>query len=109
MLKSKTVLVIGGGGREHAIVHQLCKSSQIDKILVTPGNGGIATITSNFNPYEIDISNVHLDMSNISSVVTFAKENNVTVVIVGPEQPLVDGIVDAMTAKVLLIYFRRSF
>ena len=92
------VLVLGSGGREHAIVHSLLKSEGVSEIIIAPGNGSILGFDSASN---ILARNAKLDLSNISGVVAFAKEAGVTVVIVGPEQPLVDGVVDAMTTEVV--------
>ena len=87
------VLVIGSGGREHAIAHKMAASSHVQKVLVAPGNGGTALAGGK-------ISNVNLDISNIISLADYALSQNISLVVVGPEQPLVDGIVDAMTAVV---------
>ena len=90
------VLVLGSGGREHAIVHQLTKSNKIDEVIITPGNGGTDTMKVN----DKKITTVNLDLSDIPSLVSYAKEHSVNLVVVGPEQPLVDGVVDAMSAVV---------
>ena len=92
------VLVLGSGGREHAIVHSLLKSEGVSEIIVAPGNGSILGL--NLSASSILVRNAKLDLSDIPGVVAFAKEEGVTVVIVGPEQPLVDGVVDAMTTQV---------
>ena len=94
--KSNIVLVLGSGGREHAIVHQLTKSNKIDEIIITPGIGGTDTIKVT----DKKITTVNLDLSNIPSLVSYSKEHSVNLVVVGPEQPLVDGVVDAMSAVV---------
>ena len=94
--KSNIVLVLGSGGREHAIVHQLTKSNKIDEIIITPGNGGTDTIKVN----DKKITTVNLDLCDIPSLVSYAQEHSVNLVVVGPEQPLVDGVVDAMSSVV---------
>ena len=94
--KSNIVLVLGSGGREHAIVHQLTKSNKIDEIIITPGNGGTDMIKVD----DKKITTVNLDLSNIPALVSYAQEHSVNLVVVGPEQPLVDGVVDAMSAVV---------
>lgn len=78
------VLVIGGGGREHAIVWKLAQSRSVDKIYCAPGNAGISQIAEC-----IDIS-----PDNFDALVDFAKYNWIDISIVGPEEPLAKGIVD---------------
>lgn len=88
------VLVIGNGGREHAIAWKLSQSSLVDKIYCAPGNGGTSS--------EHKCENVNL--SKIDELVSFAKENNIDVTVVGPEIPLVDGIADKFKAEGLKIF-----
>lgn len=90
------VLVIGSGGREHALAWKAAQSSQVEKVFVAPGNAGTAT--------EDKLENVAISVGEISTLVTFAKENNIELTIVGPEQPLVDGVVDAFQAEGLAIF-----
>lgn len=78
------VLLIGGGGREHALAWKLNMSPNLGKLYVAPGNPGTAEIANN----------IHLDISDFSAVAEFSKKNDIDLVVVGPEQPLVDGIVD---------------
>lgn len=80
------VLVIGSGGREHALAWQAAQDSKIAKVFVAPGNAGTAI--------EPKVENVAIDVMDQDSLVAFAKENNVALTIVGPEAPLVEGIVD---------------
>ena len=80
------VLIIGGGGREHALAWQASKNRGVHKIFVAPGNAGTAL--------EKKTENVPLDVMDIDGLLTFAKDNNVDLTIVGPEAPLVAGIVD---------------
>lgn len=87
-----SILLIGGGGREHAIALRLAESRYVKKILVAPGNGGTATSGSK-------IQNVSLAINELSTVVSFAKCNNIRMVVIGPEQPLTEGLVDALTAE----------
>ncbi|MEP3280593.1 MAG: phosphoribosylamine--glycine ligase [Stappiaceae bacterium] len=82
------VLLIGSGGREHAIAWSLAKSPRLARLFVAPGNAGIASIAE-----QADI-----DVSNHSAVIAFCKENAIDYVVVGPEAPLVAGIVDALSA-----------
>ena len=80
------VLVIGGGGREHAIVHTLKKSPQVDHIWCAPGNGGIAQ----------EAECVDIKATDIDGVVAFAKEHRPDLVMVAPDDPLALGMVDAL-------------
>ena len=82
------VMVIGGGGREHAIVKALKKSSEIEMLYCLPGNGGIAE----------DAICVSVDAKDIPGMVAFAKENSIDFAVVAPDDPLVLGCVDALEA-----------
>lgn len=88
------LLLIGSGGREHAIAWKLAQSPKVDKIYVAPGNGGTAV--------ENKCENVNL--SDIKELAAFAKENDIYLTVVGPEVPLVDGIVDEFKAEGLRIF-----
>ncbi|MDA9667341.1 phosphoribosylamine--glycine ligase [Candidatus Pelagibacter sp.] len=76
--------VIGSGGRENAICHSLKKSSKIDKIFCFPGNAGTVSIAEN----------IEFDLSDFENFKKFILNNQIDLIVVGPEQPLVDGIVD---------------
>jgi len=76
--------IIGSGGREHAICQFLKKSKKVKKIYCFPGNAGTKEISENIN----------LDINNFSKFKKFIRDNKIDLIIVGPEQPLVDGIVD---------------
>ena len=76
--------IIGSGGREHAICQFLKKSKKVKKIYCFPGNAGTKEISENIN----------LNINNYSKFKKFIKDNKIDLIIVGPEQPLVDGIVD---------------
>ena len=90
------VLVIGSGGREHALAWKAAQSNQVTKVFVAPGNAGTAT--------EDKLENVDLDVSDNAALVAFAQSEGVALTIVGPEQPLVDGVVDAFQAQGLAIF-----
>ena len=90
------VLIIGGGGREHALAWQASKNRGVHKIFVAPGNAGTAL--------EKKTENVPLDVMDIDGLLTFAKDNNVDLTIVGPEAPLVAGIVDLFQAASMDIF-----
>ncbi|GMR17614.1 MAG: phosphoribosylamine--glycine ligase [Gammaproteobacteria bacterium] len=80
------VLIIGGGGREHALAWKIAQSPKVEKIYVAPGNAGTAA--------EPGMENVSIDADDISGLLAFASKKNIALTIVGPEVPLVLGIVD---------------
>ena len=88
------ILVIGGGGREHAICWKLAKSREVHKIFCAPGNAG----TSAF------CENVPLRVDDIAGLRDFAEHRAVDMTVVGPERPLVAGLVDAFEAKGLRVF-----
>ncbi len=88
------VLVVGGGGREHAIAWKIAQSSRVERVFVAPGNAGTAT----------DAENVDIAADDIPALVTFAKENKIGLTVVGPEVPLCDGIVNAFDDEKLKIF-----
>ncbi|RJQ28347.1 phosphoribosylamine--glycine ligase [Candidatus Parcubacteria bacterium] len=90
----KNVLVIGGGGREHALAWKLSQSPRVEKIYVAPGNGGIGRITEN----------IPISATEIEKLAAFASKNAVDVTVVGPDDPLALGIVDAFRARGLRIF-----
>jgi len=90
------VLVIGSGGREHALAWKTAQSENIEKVFVAPGNAGTTT--------EDKVENINISSDDIAGLVAFAKTNKIELTIVGPEQPLVDGVVDAFQAEGLAIF-----
>ena len=80
------LMVVGGGGREHAIIKSLKKSSQVEEIFALPGNGGIAA----------DATCVNIGATDIDGIVNFAKENAIDYAVVAPDDPLVLGCVDRL-------------
>ena len=88
------VLVLGSGGREHALAWAIAKSPRLDSLFVAPGNGGTATIAKN----------VPLDMSDADAVIGFARSENIDLVVVGPEAPLVAGVADAIRAAGIAVF-----
>lgn len=84
------ILVIGGGGREHALAWSLAQSPQVDKVLVAPGNAGTAD--------ELGVENVEIAATDIDDLLEFAGSTGIDLTVVGPEAPLVDGIVDRFVA-----------
>jgi phosphoribosylamine---glycine ligase len=83
------ILVLGGGGREHALVWRLKQSPRVEKIWCAPGNGGIAT----------EAECVAIDASNVEAIVAFAEKAHPDLTIVGPELPLVNGLTDAFRQR----------
>ena len=90
------VLVIGSGGREHALAWKAAQSSDVETVYVAPGNAGSAR--------EAKVENVALGIDDFAALADFAANNNVGLTIVGPEQPLVDGIVDFFNQRQLPIF-----
>src|SRR5579872_6497940 len=88
------ILVIGSGGREHALAWKLAQSDNVKKVFVAPGNAGTYR--------EPKVENVAIDPLHFSELADFAKKQAVDFTIVGPEAPLVAGIVDYFTERNLL-------
>ncbi|WP_428634804.1 phosphoribosylamine--glycine ligase [Sedimenticola sp.] len=84
------VLVIGSGGREHALAWKAAQSPDVEKVFVAPGNAGTAR--------EAKLENVSIGVEDIEALVAFARDNQIGLTIVGPEAPLVIGVVDAFEA-----------
>ncbi len=85
----KKVLVVGGGGREHAICWKLAQSPKIEKLYCAPGNAGIASVAEC----------VPIGAEDVEGICAFAKENAIDMAVIGPEVPLAMGIVDALEAE----------
>lgn len=92
------VLVVGSGGREHAIVSKIAKSKQVDKIYCAPGNAGIAEYAEC----------VPIGVMEFEKLVEFAKNENVDLTVIGPDDPLVGGVVDAFEAEGLRVFGPRK-
>lgn len=88
------VLVLGSGGREHALAWAIAKSPRLDSLFVAPGNGGTATIAKN----------VPLDVNDADAVIGFARSENIDLVVIGPEAPLVAGVADAIRAAGIAVF-----
>ncbi|MEO8417198.1 MAG: phosphoribosylamine--glycine ligase [Methylophilaceae bacterium] len=88
------VLVIGGGGREHALAWKMAQSPRINRIYVAPGNAGTA----------LDPGMVNVPISSVAELVAFAQSEQITLTVVGPEAPLSQGVVDAFRAAGLKIF-----
>jgi len=90
------VLIIGSGGREHALAWQCSLFEEVEHVYVAPGNAGTAL--------ERKISNIQIDPENIPTLISFAKSESIDITIVGPEAPLVMGVVDDFQAEGLAIF-----
>ncbi|PCJ16015.1 MAG: phosphoribosylamine--glycine ligase [Gammaproteobacteria bacterium] len=84
------VLIVGGGGREHALAWKIAQDSNVQHVFVAPGNAGTAL--------ESKVSNVALNVDQISELAAFAQDNAIDLTVIGPEAPLVEGIVDTFQA-----------
>ncbi|MBA5248150.1 MAG: phosphoribosylamine--glycine ligase [Gammaproteobacteria bacterium] len=90
------ILVIGGGGREHALAWQCAKFDSVEAVFVAPGNAG--------TQQEDKLTNIDIGVEDIGALIDFAKNNDIDLTIVGPEMPLVIGVVDAFQAQGLAIF-----
>lgn len=88
------LLLIGSGGREHTLAWKLAKSEKVEKIFVAPGNGGTA----------IENKCENVNINDIDELVVFAKENNIDLTVVGPEDPLTKGITDKFKGAGLKVF-----
>ena len=91
---TNNVLIIGSGGREHAFAWKLVQSSRIGKLYVAPGNGGTLQVAEN----------IAIDATDVARLVRFAKENEIDLTVVGPDDSLALGIVDAFHSQGLRIF-----
>ena len=88
------IAILGNGGREHAIATKISKSPKLEELYCIPGNAGTDSIAEN----------VELDFYNFQSLLQFLKENKIDLVIVGPEKPLVDGVVDFLLKENIKVF-----
>src|SRR6266699_1860821 len=88
------VLIIGGGGREHALAWKIKENPRVERVFVAPGNAGT----------EVEGENVDLSPLDFPRLIKFVKQNAIDLTVVGPEAPLVGGIVDAFAAEKLRIF-----
>lgn len=88
------ILIIGSGGREHALSWKISKSKKVEKIYCAPGNGGTVQVGEN----------IDIDVDNIEGLIHFAKKEKIDLTVVGPELPLVMGIVDRFQEEGLKIF-----
>ena len=91
--------VIGSGGREHALCYKLKQSPKLKKLICIPGNAGTEKIAKNINE----------DISNFDAIYQIIREEGINIVIIGPEQPLVEGIVDYLDKKKVKVFGPDKF
>ncbi len=90
------ILVIGNGGREHALAWKAAQSPQVDEVFVAPGNAGTRR--------ETNLTNINIGVTDIPALIDFVKKNDIELTIVGPEAPLVAGVVDQFNEQGLKIF-----
>ncbi|MFM6052250.1 MAG: phosphoribosylamine--glycine ligase, partial [Sphaerospermopsis kisseleviana] len=90
------VLVVGNGGREHALAWKLLQSDKIEQVVCVPGNGGTATMER--------CQNLPLAVNDFEGIGKFALEKGISLVVVGPEVPLANGITDYLQTKGLMVF-----
>lgn len=88
------VLVLGSGGREHALAWAIAKSPRLDSLFVAPGNGGTAAIAKN----------VPLDINSAEAIVGFSRDEGIDLIVIGPEAPLVAGVADEVRAAGIAVF-----
>ncbi len=88
------IAILGSGGREHSIALQISKSKKLKKLYCIPGNAGTNSIAKNIN----------IDLNNFNKINNFLKDEEINLVIVGPEKPLVNGIVDYLEKKNIKVF-----
>jgi phosphoribosylamine---glycine ligase len=90
------VLVVGGGGREHALCWKLAQSPRVETIYCAPGNGGTSL--------ELKVQNINIAVGEFDKLIQFAREQAIDLTVIGPDNPLSDGIVDAFQAEGLRVF-----
>jgi phosphoribosylamine--glycine ligase len=94
------VLIVGSGGREHALAWKCAQSPKVSEVLVAPGNGGTAT--------EPRVRNVEVAAEDVAGLLALAKQEHVGLTLIGPEAPLVMGVVDSFQAAGLRCFGPRQ-
>lgn len=90
------VLVVGNGGREHALAWKLLRSPQVDQVVCVPGNGGTASMAG--------CQNISLAVNDFAGISKYALDNEISLVVVGPEVPLAQGITDYLQQQGLMVF-----
>src|SRR5687768_8522014 len=94
------VLIIGGGGREHALAWKVAQESRITQVFVAPGNAGTAI--------ESKVQNIDISADDVPALASFAERERIDLTIVGPETPLVLGVVDEFERRSLKCFGPRA-
>ncbi len=97
-MRKERILVVGSGGREHTLAWKLAQSPRVSHVYVAPGNGGTEQGSAAKSAAQAPISNVEVAATDIEGLLSFVQEEAVDLTVVGPEAPLVAGLVDAFTA-----------
>ena len=90
------VLVIGSGGREHALAWKSAQDENVTEVFVCPGNAG--------TELEDKLTNIEIEHNDFESIAAFCSEENINLVIIGPEQPLVMGLADFLLSKKINVF-----
>lgn len=88
------VVIIGSGGREHALAYKISESRLLEKLYIIPGNPGTKLLGEN----------VTIDYGNMEAVISFCKEKNIQLVVIGPEKPLMDGLADKLREEKIKVF-----
>ena len=91
------ILLVGSGGREHALAWKLAQSPRLEQLWVTPGNAGTARVGAR-------VANVALAVEDVAGLVAFAREHGVTLAVIGPEAPLAAGLGDALRGAGIAVF-----
>lgn len=94
------ILILGSGGREHALAHHLVASPRVEHVYVAPGNGGTASADGRCT----NLAEPKVSGSDFSAITTWAQQNGINLVIAGPEQPLVDGAEEAFRTGMSIVF-----
>ena len=94
------MLVVGAGGREHALAWKLAQSSRVSQVFVAPGNGGTAL--------EAGVQNIPVSVDDTRALIHFAREEGIALTVIGPEGPLVEGVVDHFREAGLSVFWPWS-
>src|SRR5262245_6476200 len=92
------VLVVGGGGREHALAWKIALSSRVSQVFVAPGNAGTAGENT------LPIRNIDITDTDVPALLKFAKQNAIELAVIGPESPLAVGIADTFSAAGIRVF-----
>ncbi len=95
-MSKRNVLVVGSGGREHAMVWKLLQSPRVSTVYITPGNGGTATLSG--------VVTLSVNETDHAAIIKVCQEKDISLVVIGPEIPLVDGLADSLVKSNILCF-----